>query len=44
MRAMDVGTVKGNNLFVVQYAAQDDKFESYLPIIRKMINSFEIIN
>jgi serine/threonine-protein kinase len=43
MRAMDIGTLKGDNLFVVQYAAQDDKFQSYLPVIRKMINSFEIV-
>ena len=33
-----------NNLYVLQYDAEPSKFSAFLPVIEKMISSFEITN
>jgi eukaryotic-like serine/threonine-protein kinase len=41
LKAMDFGTIESNIIHVFQYVAQEDKFDSYLPTIQKMIDSFK---
>ncbi len=41
LKAMDFGTIEKNILHVFQYKAQENKFDSYLPIIQRMIDSFK---
>jgi hypothetical protein len=35
-------TVKGNNVYTISYNAEAAKYSKYLPIVEKMIDSFEI--
>ena len=41
LKAMDFGTIERNIIHVFQYIAQENKFDSYLPTIQRMIDSFE---
>jgi hypothetical protein len=38
---MDFGTIESNIIHVFQYLAQENKFDSYLPTIQRMIDSFK---
>ena len=40
LKAMDFGTIESNIIHVFQYLAQENKFDSYLPTIQRMIDSF----
>ena len=39
---MQIWTVRGNSVYIITYNANDSKFERYLPIVSKMIDSFVI--
>ena len=41
LKAMDFGTIESNIIHVFQYLAQENKFDSYLPTIQRMIDSFK---
>lgn len=41
---MLVWTVKNDKVYIVSYNAEAARYPTYLPIIQKMINSFEITN
>jgi hypothetical protein len=41
LKVMDFGTIERNIIHVFQYKAQEDKFDSYLPTIQRMIDSFK---
>ncbi len=43
-KSIEIGTIIGNKGYFVDYTAAEGKFQSYLPVVQKMINSFEIIN
>ena len=43
MKAMDTAVVKGENVYLIQYIAEHNQFENYMPLAQKMIDSFEII-
>ena len=42
--AMDIGMTNSDKVYVLSYLAEPAKFFRYLPIIQKMIDSFEIQN
>jgi hypothetical protein len=43
MRAIDIGIEKGESNYIIQYIAQENHFDNYMPLVQKMIDSFEII-
>ena len=43
VKAMDSAVVKGENIYQIQYVAEPTRFEHYMPLVQKMIDSFEII-
>jgi hypothetical protein len=43
IRGMDVHTVSGNKLYELSYKAELSEFSSFLPIVQRMIDSFQII-
>ena len=42
IKAMDFGTTENNRILVFRYIAQESKFDSYLPIIERMIDSLRV--
>ena len=40
--ATDIATIKSDRLYVIQYYAQSPKYQSYLPLLQKMVDSFQI--
>lgn len=44
IKAMDVGILDGNKIYVVSYFAELSKYPTYLLTIQKMIDSLEIVN
>jgi hypothetical protein len=42
LKSMDVATINGNKAYIITYNAEASKYSSYLPIVQKMIESFEI--
>lgn len=42
MKAMQMWTIVENKEYVITFAALPEKYESYLPVAQKMIDSFEI--
>jgi hypothetical protein len=44
LKAMDFGTTENNRILVFRYTAQESKFDSYLPTIERMIDSFKSTN
>ena len=41
--ATDIATIKNDRLYVIQhYYAQSAKYQGYLPILQKMVDSFQI--
>jgi hypothetical protein len=42
-RYMGVVTIEKNKAYQVMYVAEPSKYDSYLPIVQKMLDSFEII-
>jgi hypothetical protein len=42
-KSIEIGTIIGNKGYFIDYAAAAEKFFDYLPIVQKMVNSFEII-
>jgi hypothetical protein len=43
-KSIEIGTIIGGKGYFVDYTAAEGKFQKYLPVVQKMINSFEIIN
>jgi signal peptidase I len=43
-KRLQIWIPQANNLYGLQYDAEPSKFSAFLPIIQKMINSFEITN
>jgi PsbP-like protein len=41
-KATDIATIKNDRLYVIQYYAQLPKYQSYLPTLQKMVDSFQI--
>jgi hypothetical protein len=41
IKALDLGTKENNRVHVFRYTAQESKFDSYLPTIQRMIDSFK---
>jgi serine/threonine-protein kinase len=44
VRRMQTWSIKNNQAYVITYTAQPDSYESYLPTVEKMIESFETIS
>ncbi|HET7345109.1 MAG TPA: PsbP-related protein [Nitrososphaeraceae archaeon] len=42
IKAMEVLTVKGDRGFIISYTAEVSKYPDFIPIIKKMMDSFEI--
>lgn len=43
IKAMDLDTTENNRVHVFRYTAQESKFDSYLPTIERMIDSFKSV-
>jgi hypothetical protein len=41
-RKIQAYSIYGNKVFLISFTSQDASFPSYLPIVQKMINSFEV--
>ncbi|MGC1133501.1 MAG: PsbP-related protein [Nitrososphaeraceae archaeon] len=44
LKEMQTFTVKGDKAYIIIYTAESDKYDSYLPIAQKMIDSFQIMD
>ena len=44
LQVMQVWAIKDNKAYVLTYIAEAPKYSTYLPVVQKMIDSFEIIN
>ena len=44
LKTLEVGTIRGSQVYFIQFYALADHFEGNLPIAKKMINSIEFIN
>jgi PsbP-like protein len=42
LKATDIGTIKNNRLYVIQYYVESAKYQNYLPILQKIVDSFTI--
>jgi 4-amino-4-deoxy-L-arabinose transferase-like glycosyltransferase len=42
IKAREIGTIVGNRVYYITYFAEATKYDNYLPIIQKMIDSFKI--
>jgi len=42
IKATDIATVNNDRLYVIQYYAESPKYQTYLPTLQKMIDSFQI--
>jgi hypothetical protein len=42
--ATEIWTIKNNKIFLIEFVAQEKIFDLYTPIVKKMIDSFQIIN
>jgi len=42
--ATEIWTIKNNKIFLIEFVAQEKIFDLYTPIVKKMIDSFKIIN
>ncbi len=43
LKTMQVWTLKGDRVFTITYQADEEDFQNDLPVAKKMIESFEII-
>ena len=39
---MEIGAIKGNNVYIVTYEAGLNEYNKYLPVIQKVIDSLQI--
>lgn len=39
---MEIGAIKGDNVYILTYEAGTDEYAKYLPVIQQSINSFQI--
>jgi len=44
IETMLVWTVKGNNIYTIYFNSEAAKYATYLPVVQRMINTFEIEN
>ena len=44
LTTLEVGTIRGNLVYFIEYYAFDEQFNQNLPIAKKMIDSVEFIN
>jgi eukaryotic-like serine/threonine-protein kinase len=40
IKVLESGTTENDNIYIFRYVAQENKYDSYLPIINRMIDSF----
>jgi hypothetical protein len=43
-KATEIWTVKDDRVYIINYIANEDVYDTYLPAAQKMINSFELTN
>jgi eukaryotic-like serine/threonine-protein kinase len=41
-KTMEIGTIIGDKVYLLSYAAQEEQYSDYLPTVQKMINSLKI--
>jgi eukaryotic-like serine/threonine-protein kinase len=41
-KTMEIGTIIGDKVYLLSYAAQEEQYSNYLPTVQKMIDSFKI--
>ena len=41
-KTMEIGTIIGDKVYLLSYAAQEEQYSDYLPTVQKMIDSFKI--
>ena len=41
IKVLESGATENNSIYIFQYRAQENKFDSYLPTIQRMIDSFK---
>jgi eukaryotic-like serine/threonine-protein kinase len=41
-KTMEIGTIIGEKVYLLSYAAQEEQYSDYLPTVQKMINSLKI--
>jgi hypothetical protein len=39
---MEIGAIKGDKVYILTYEAGINEYDTYLPIIQELINSFQI--
>jgi len=44
IKVLESGTTENNNIYIFRYVAQENKYDSYLPTINRMIDSFKATN
>ena len=44
LKTMEVWMIKDNKAYIIEYGAEVAKYSTYLPVVQKMIDSFELIN
>ncbi len=44
LQVMQVWAIKDNKAYILTYVAEAPKYSTYLPVVQKMIDSFEFIN
>jgi hypothetical protein len=42
-KTMEIGTIIGDKVYYIEYIAEEEKYDNYLPTIQMMLNSFELI-
>ena len=43
LRVMEIGTVRGGKAYFITYTAEEKQYSELLPTVKKMINSFQIV-
>lgn len=42
LKDMEIGAIKGNNVYIVTFEGGITEYDKYLPVIQKMVDSFQI--
>jgi hypothetical protein len=43
-KATEIWTIKDNRVYIINYVADEDVYDRYVPVVQSMIDSFEITN
>ncbi|HET6589108.1 MAG TPA: hypothetical protein VFG45_02975 [Candidatus Nitrosocosmicus sp.] len=41
--ATELWTIKGDKIYIIEFVAQDQYYSRYIPVVNKMIDSFQIL-